>query len=249
MGELGAAGPFPTGARLIPIDVPIEYVVVGTFGPTAAAMSVHWLRERNLRAFRVFAPCPLVVLGTLAGMVLIAAAFAIIPGIFMSKGPPESLHWGVFAAIPTFVNWSTFFGGPVGEEPGWRGYALPRLQAHFGPVPASVILGLVWTGWHLPMFLIKGWVSVSFPIYAAILICASILLTWGANVSRFSVVVPVLLHAAFNTSSSVLGGLLGSAGMRENPPPQIVFFLSSLSVVAAVAAATRGRLGARRGSG
>ncbi|MGB5048999.1 MAG: type II CAAX endopeptidase family protein, partial [Caldilineaceae bacterium] len=40
----------------------------------------------------------------------------------------------------------------LGEEIGWRGYALPRLQAHFSPFAASLILGLIWAFWHLPLF-------------------------------------------------------------------------------------------------
>jgi uncharacterized protein len=44
-------------------------------------------------------------------------------------------------------------GGPLGEEPGWRGFVLPRLQPRFGPLGGTLLLGFLWGCWHLPEFL------------------------------------------------------------------------------------------------
>ncbi|WP_256253107.1 CPBP family intramembrane glutamic endopeptidase [Paenibacillus sp. UNC496MF] len=50
----------------------------------------------------------------------------------------------------------SLLGGPFGEEPGWRGYALPKLQEKYRILGASLILGVLWTMWHLPFFFIQG---------------------------------------------------------------------------------------------
>jgi membrane protease YdiL (CAAX protease family) len=96
------------------------------------------------------------------------------------------------------------------EEPGWRGFALPRLQAHYGAFWASVILAPLWAAWHLPLFwIMPGWTSASPGQFALILLGISFLLTWAANLGRFSILIAVVLHAFFNTSSG-LGNALSS---------------------------------------
>jgi membrane protease YdiL (CAAX protease family) len=50
-------------------------------------------------------------------------------------------------------------GGPLFEEPGWRGFALARLQAKWGPLAGALILGLLWAAWHYPQYLMPGWAA------------------------------------------------------------------------------------------
>ncbi len=49
-----------------------------------------------------------------------------------------------------------FAGGPLSEKLGWRGYALPVLQKRYGWRVASLVIGAVWGGWHLPLFFVAG---------------------------------------------------------------------------------------------
>ncbi len=101
----------------------------------------------------------------------------------------------------------TFFFGPLPEELGWRGYALPRLQYRWGSLPASLGLGLVWILWHLPLFFIPGtyqadlgFASLRFWIYSLNLITQSILLTALMNASRGATLTAVLFHYMTNLS-------------------------------------------------
>jgi uncharacterized protein len=50
-------------------------------------------------------------------------------------------------------------GGPLLEEPGWRGFALPRLQEKFGPLAGTIVLGLLWAAWHYPHYLMADWAA------------------------------------------------------------------------------------------
>jgi len=233
------------GVGVIRADVPIEFIVVGASTPTIAALCTQWLLDRSFRICRLYSSWKRLLLGSLMGLALIMVAFVVLPGIVLAKVSPRALHWSVLLTPTVYgVNWSTFLGGPVNEEPGWRGFALPRLQMRFGPVVGSILLGLLWTGWHLPLFLLHGWVNVPVWGFAFILISASVLYTWGANLSGFSIIVPMLMHAAFNTSSRLLGALCQGVSTRE---PGFPFYLGA-GGAAAIAAIllTQGRLGRSR---
>ncbi|NWF96963.1 MAG: CPBP family intramembrane metalloprotease [Candidatus Thorarchaeota archaeon] len=94
--------------------------------------------------------------------------------------------------------------GPLQEEFGWRGYALPRLQARFGALVSSVILGLLWAGWHLPLFWVFAGVPnamyYSHPVWVmfAAVTLNSIVFTWVYNNTDNSVLSTMLLHTSFN---------------------------------------------------
>lgn len=106
--------------------------------------------------------------------------------------------------VPTFLI-MFFLGGAFQEEFGWRGYALPRLLALSNPLAASLLLGVIWGLWHLPLFHISG-VSQSFMPFGVFLLLAialSIVFTWfflGTNCNLFSA---LLFHTAINTSLSL----------------------------------------------
>lgn len=94
------------------------------------------------------------------------------------------------------------------EEPGWRGFALPRMQARFGAVGASLLLGVLWGFWHYPLFLIPGRPQTQMPLIGMVLAvtATSVLFTWVRNRtgSGFSAVV---FHAAMNSAFVALGTL------------------------------------------
>lgn len=91
--------------------------------------------------------------------------------------------------------------GPLGEELGWRGFALPRLLEGRSALSASVILGVIWGLWHLPAFLIAGTPqhAMSFPVFMICAIALSVLMTWVFNGTHGSVLMTVLVHWTSNT--------------------------------------------------
>jgi CAAX protease family protein len=101
----------------------------------------------------------------------------------------------------------------VGEELGWRGYALPRLLEKRSAVTASLILGVLWGLWHLPTFLVPGTPQYGLPLTAFVLLTIeySILMTWVFLHTLGSVLIATLFHGAINLSQGIfLGGMDGA---------------------------------------
>jgi membrane protease YdiL (CAAX protease family) len=140
-------------------------------------------------------------------------------------------------------------GGPMGEEPGWRGFALPRLQRLHGPLVGSLILGSIWALWHLPIFWIPAWNlppnirNVIMFVIAAI--AFTIVMTWVFNNTRGSLFIAVLVHTAFDTVLAILNGLFPVPIVNDygsNVP--VLIGLGVLALV--LVALTGGRLSYRR---
>ena len=94
-------------------------------------------------------------------------------------------------------------GGPVGEEFGWRGYALPALTHHIGWRWASLTVGGVWALWHLPLFFIPGMAQANMPIalFMASSVALSVVFARLSVNTRFSVLPAIVLHWSVNAGS------------------------------------------------
>lgn len=99
-------------------------------------------------------------------------------------------------------------GGPLGEEPGWRGLALPRLQRRHGALAATLMLGVLWGLWHLPLFLVKGvdgpFTLPGFGLFLLGVMAFAVFLTWVFNNTGGSLLITIVLHATFNANSSLV---------------------------------------------
>jgi hypothetical protein len=99
----------------------------------------------------------------------------------------------------------------IGEEIGWRGYVTPNLQKRYRGLTACLIVGVIWTVWHLPLFWIPDglqanmWKELGFPaaitFYGIHLTASSIIYTWGFNASGKNLLVPIFLHGSTNTAT------------------------------------------------
>lgn len=98
-----------------------------------------------------------------------------------------------------------FNGGALGEEFGWRGFALERLQTHYGPIKATLILGVIWSFWHLPLFFMLNTVQSHLPIWEFMLqnTLLAYFYTLVFNRTEGNMVLMILLHAVMNTSAAI----------------------------------------------
>jgi membrane protease YdiL (CAAX protease family) len=187
----------------------------------------------------------MVVLLGVPAMLLLAAL--LLPGAFSALRLPGSSFWLSYPA------WYMVYlvGGPLGEEPGWRGFALPHLERRAGPLMGTFLLGALWSVWHLPLFLIPGTdqyaISLGtglaghlsgFAMFALWVGALAIIFTWIFNNTYGSLLLAMLLHASINAAPGVLLPALF---------PSLADFGSTwvlvwVAVALLVLAATRGRL-------
>jgi membrane protease YdiL (CAAX protease family) len=127
------------------------------------------------------------------------------------------------AGIPLTFIFIFFLQGPVPEEFGWRGYALDRLQSRYNALTASLIVGVMWGIWHLPLFYVG---YLLFPVWAYLIavLAFSVLFTWLYNNTGGNLLVALLFHAMINLSIALF------------PPieQQTFLYLMALYVVAAL---------------
>ncbi len=99
----------------------------------------------------------------------------------------------------------------IGEEPGWRGFALPRLQAAYGPVVATLILGTLHGVWHLPALftpLLGPFTPEGFIMFVLTAAAGTFIYTWLFNNTRGSVWMAMVLHASSNAASQLVSSLI-----------------------------------------
>jgi membrane protease YdiL (CAAX protease family) len=164
-----------------------------------------------------------VVLGPAALAGGVVALNTLLGGPALSLGMP-------LLGVAIFLAFSIFPGSALGEEIGWRGYALPRLQAGRSALGASLILGVLWGLWHLPLWLTgePGRTPILYAAFVVSTISLSVILTWVYNSTGGSLLMVVLLHATFNLPLTLSIELLGSRAMA----PVLLYF--GLTIVAAI---------------
>ncbi len=98
------------------------------------------------------------------------------------------------------------FIGPLQEELGWRGYALPRLLERWSNVPAALVLGVAWAGWHLPLYGMDSAGGERAPLAAFLVsvVAMSVVYTWFWRVTGGSLLIALLLHSATNAAGVIL---------------------------------------------
>jgi membrane protease YdiL (CAAX protease family) len=161
------------------------------------ARPIHWI-------VAVVAPC------TIFALLLLATRLArgAWPDLAL-LGRPDYLP--ALGILPTLLLWAVTFG--AGEEVGWRGFALPRLQSNRSAFSASMLLGVFWAAWHLPaLFYRDTYLEMGLLVIPMLLTVAAVgstVYTWLYNGTRGSLLIPVIFHGLFDFFSVWPAGIIG----------------------------------------
>jgi uncharacterized protein len=139
-----------------------------------------------------------VILGPAVFSVAVAGIYTLFGGSWADAAPPAILQ-GSLLFLPLFLLILTFTDG-LGEELAWRGFALPRLLTRYNALVASVVLGVIWALWHLPLLWTEGNGMFHLPVWLLLLdlTAKSVLFTWVFLHTRGSVLIAMLFHGATN---------------------------------------------------
>lgn len=209
VGDLESS-PFASGPSVLPL------FFLGAYGPTIMGIAFSYVYGgwpnvvRLLKSAIQYKVGWRWILATLAaGPVVYAAA---VMGYTFWDGEVGSVNHGLLPWIPVVFVASVIFG-PLAEEFGWRGFALPLLNTRGRFVSASIIIGFIWALWHAPLFwantgtAISGF-SVSLPLIGLFFLAvvgSSFIYTWVFNHTAGSVFAAVLLHLSMNASGTITG--------------------------------------------
>jgi uncharacterized protein len=202
---------------ILPFRLPLSLMVVMGYMPTLAAVIVTGQTQgkagvralfRKLTIFRVglgwylFAIFGLAVIYFITIFLYNRIASPALPYLSgkMQNLPPMQL-------VLTIVGMFIIFGIVNGEELAWRGFATPRLQARHNALTSSLIMGVIWTIFHLPLFFTvtgSSQADESFISFLVSTVAITVLYTWLLNNTRGSVLLAYLFHAASNTWTQVL---------------------------------------------
>lgn len=197
-------------------------LLLGTFAPALMALAVT-ARDEGRRGVRVLLRR---MIQWQVGWRWYLFAVAYMPAVKLSVALIYRLMTGAWPRFGT-DSWyiivpAIIISTPVqaGEEIGWRGYALPRLAGRFGFARASLLLGLIWACWHLPLFFVPGAdkYGQSFPVWTLQVVALSVAITWLYAGADGSLLLTMLMHSAVNQTV----GIIPSA----NPNPGNPFTLS-----------------------
>lgn len=219
-------------------------ILLQTLGPTLAALiTVGVLEGRagrrellaRIRVWRVARRWYLFALVAIPAACVLGAVA--LPGALVGSGQ-SALNLGIEFLGYLVVG---FLSGPLFEEPGWRGFALPRLQAQMGPARGTLLLGVLWAAWHLPQYLVPEWASENggldptlVAMFLLMVIAIAPVMTWLYNRTAGSLFLVMLAHASINASLAVF--VVATSALSVG-----LLAFGTLSILLLVM--TRGRLG------
>lgn len=191
--------------------------ILGSWMPSLSAAIVVWAIQGPEAVAGLFSRLlrfKLPARWYLASLIPFGVVALAVLGYRLTGGAPEG------GAPFTFNVWFNLLvvnllAGPTGEEPGWRGFALPRLLERYSPLKASLVLGLMWSFWHFMLWLVSsGYAGTTLLVYSLFfsvsIVALNVLMVWIYQHVPDSLVPMVVAHYAFNVAATlILPGALG----------------------------------------
>jgi membrane protease YdiL (CAAX protease family) len=232
---------------LFPFQLPAAIMTFSSillhYGPALAAIIVAGIVGRRagvqellsrLREWRVGVHWYLFILlyPTIARLIAVGLNVLLggtAPAFFGARGIPEGNPIILF--IPVFVGLLLQAG--IAEEIGWRGFALPRLQAHYSALTSSLILGVLWALWHFHPLHWSDLAPIAF-WYILGTLSLTVIFTWVYNNTRGSLLVAVLFHTASNTSDwivPIVPFITGASDVRASVLLQVFNLIVAVAII------------------
>jgi membrane protease YdiL (CAAX protease family) len=248
-----------SNSGVLPFKVPFAIYITLGWGFIFASLLMTWLTLGRVEAVKLFKRFFLWRVGWKWWMVALllspALQFAsILLTSWLTRVPADFSHPMIRGVVPLdapllalVVPWILFEILTNGEEMGWRGYVLPRLQAKYNALVSSLIVGVIWSVWHLPKFFGTGFSGErSFVWFAAAHLALAVLYTWLYNNTRGSLLLVTFFHAAQNTAGMFLPVQFAAAGGIERNLLIVLYILAAVVVTIAAGAKNLSRTEAKQ---
>ena len=214
IGALIYSFTLPKSGQILPAFLNAPGVILWYFGPFTAALfvtgfvggkvSIRKLLKRFL-IWRVgWSPYAFILLYPLFLHLVVVGLDRLLGGpapvFFQAEGVPNNNVWLTLLMLVLF---HTLVRG-IGEETGWRGFALPLLQSRWSPLKASLVLGVLWALWHFNPANFPGLLSISGIFVFLNIALTTVIITWVYNLSKESLLVAALFHMTLNVTEYVV---------------------------------------------
>jgi len=189
---------------VLPVGLVLPIVIIGAFGPLVSSV---WLTYKSggWKAAKTFLKRGLKIKEVpvfvwLAMFLIPIIAILITVFIVRLTHSEGNLDYIGLLIFPFYII-LMYMGGPIQEEYGWRGYALDRMQKRWNALTSSLILGIIWASWHIPLFFIHGapQQNMTMGLFYVSVVSTSILMTWLYNNSNANVFVALTYHSIGNS--------------------------------------------------
>lgn len=216
----------PSHGGQLPLALTTPAALLWYYGPCLAALMITWITDgraglRRLRirlldwrvSWQVYAFIILYPLGLHLAVIGIDRLLGgPAPVFFQAEGVPQGPIWLVLLGLMVF---QVLVRG-IGEETGWRGYALPALQQRFGDLRASLVLGLLWALWHFhPANFDALGNGIGISTFITVFL-STFIFTWVANQARGSIFIAAIFHMTSNVAEFIIPlGYLQSDPRRD----------------------------------